>query len=403
MNPASFPLPSDGAAVDATTRRKNIRAQVMLTIGGALVGGAIGAGIGRLVKMGSNSGVGEVIAIDLWTLAALPVMWLVVVLAHEFGHLLGGRFAGMKPMMLFAGPLHFEFGADRLRLRFNRVKSTWGGLAACAPSGNTDRGGLALLVLGGPLASFVLAAVTLPAGLALGGWWGGLLFCTGALSVVIGVATLMPLRAGGYMSDGGQLLGLLRNDPQTGARLALSSLMAQSYAGTRPRDWDPALLAAIDGDGGGDASLQGVTAMLVANRHEDRREFAQADSAWRRVAEVLVSAQGADMPAAAKGGFALPIAAWLGHHRRDAAAARAWLDASCGGFSDPASRAYAEAAVLHAEGQADAARRAIADARAALPQVGDRGGALALADWLDELERDLGTPAPHGTALAPPA
>jgi hypothetical protein len=235
MNPAPFPLPADGAAADAAVARRNIGKHLLFTVIGALFGAAVGAGIGRLVKANSGAGIGEVFVLDLWTLASLPLVWLLVVLAHEFGHLLGGRLAGMKPMMLFAGPLHFEFGADRLRLKLNRVKSTWGGLAACAPGPSAGRHGYALLVVGGPLASFVLAAVAIPAGFALGGWWGGWLFATGAISMLICLVTLLPVRAGGFMSDGGQLLGLWRGDRESGARLALSSLMAQSYAGTRPR------------------------------------------------------------------------------------------------------------------------------------------------------------------------
>ncbi len=118
------------------------------------------------------------------------------------------------------------------------------------------------------------------------------------------------------------------------------------------------------------------------------------------MATTLSSADGAAMPAAAKRGFALPLAAWIAHRRREAAPARAWLEAARGGFVDPASQAYAEATVYAAEGNLPAARQAIAAARAALPQIGDRGGAAALADWLGELERELGSATTGATPLA---
>jgi hypothetical protein len=400
MNPTPFPDPATPAQAPASRRRNVLVVLAMTALGGAF-GAGIAIGSRAWFKAGATPEVAERLAADGWTLLLLPVVWFACVLAHEAGHLLGGMAGGMRPLMLFAGPLHVDFNADRVRFQRNRVAATWGGLAACAPGGNggASRRGYLLLVAGGPLASLALAAVAGLLALAIGGWWGGLAFTTAALSLVIGIATLIPLRAGGYMSDGGQLLGLARDDHGTRQRLALGTLMAQSYAGVRARDWDGALLDVL-AQPTADATLRAVTAMLQASRAEDQRRFDTADAHWRELAAIVNGSEGATIAAAARGAFALGIAGWIGLRRREGASARRWLDASRGGFSDPAVRAYSEAAVALAEGDAAQARRRLDAARAALPRVTDRGGAIALAESLDDIARDLDTNMTDATAVA---
>jgi len=391
MNPVPFPDPPIAAVASKGSKRKTILINIGLASLGALFG--FGFAFGSMVLSGAKVGLSEHFTINLWTLAALPLMWMLTVLVHEFGHLLGGRLAGMRALMLFAGPLHFDFGADRLRLRLNRVASTWGGLAVCAPVGALRARDVALLVACGPVASLVLAAGAGLGGVALGGWWGGFVFGTGALSLFIGIATLLPVRAGGYMSDGGQLLGLARGDRRSSQQLALSALMAQSYSGVRPRAWDSALLDAIDserGDSeGDDPNMRAYALLLDAVRAEDRNELALADTRWRDLAQVLAEADAQAMSIAMRRALALPIATWIGYRRREAQSARAWLQAARGGFGDPASLAFAEAAVHLAEGDASAARSMLAKARAALPQMADRGSAIVLAESLHAMQSEL--------------
>lgn len=389
MNPAPFPDPLPPKPT-AAAKRRSIVTLIGMTVFGGVLGAGIVAGSRGWFDADPTAGLNAHLSVDLWTAPLLPLVLWVCVLVHEFGHLLGGRLGGMRALMLFAGPLHLEFNAARMRVLRNRVAATWSGLAVCAPrsEASTTRGSYSLLVVGGPLASFLLAAVTGPAAFAFGGWWGGLLFVTAAMSVVIGVATLIPVRVGGYMSDGGQLLGLARGDQVTRQRLALGALLGQSYAGVRPRDWDPGLLRAIGKDSS-DATLRVSSAILAAGRAEDQGDLDDADAHWREAAAILGGEQSATIAVAARGAFALGLAGWIGQRRREGASARSWLEASKGGMSEPAARAYAESAVALAEGNLDAARRHLDTARAALARMSDRGGALALADSLDDLASDL--------------
>lgn len=387
MNPTPFPNPP--AAPANSRKRKDVLVALALAGGGAVFGAALAKFGVKFSQLVGGPGLREQFEFNVWTLLMLPLMWLVVVLAHEFGHLIGGRIGGMRPLMLFAGPLHFEFGADgRTRLKRSRVLQSFGGLAVCAPMPGVGRGAFALLVAGGPVASFVFAAVLLLPAFAIGGWLGGVLFGTAAISALIGVLTLIPLRAGGFMSDGGQLLGLARDDGETRQRLALSALMAQSYVGVRPRDWDPGLVAAASAECS-EPTLQMVGSLLQAGLAEDRGQLDDADAIWRGLAERLAREDTGAVAPAMRGALALGVATWLAHRRRDAAAARDWLDAAKGGFNDPALQAFAEAATAWAAGDANTARDKLADARRLLPLLADRGGAVVLADCIDELARDL--------------
>jgi hypothetical protein len=399
MNPTPFP---DPPATDATPmlKRKVVWHELLPGLVGAAVGAALVYSAVHLVRALGGIELNQHFDLNLWTLLLLPAIWLAVVLAHEFGHLLGGRLGGMRPLMLFAGPLHFTFDADgRTRLQRNRVKQSFNGLAACAPRTDTGRGAFALMAAGGPLASFVFSALLLPPAFALGGWWGGLLFATGLLSLLVGVLTLMPLRAGGFMSDGGQLLGIARDDDETRQRIALSSLMAQSYAGVRPRDWDPGLFAAATAEAK-EPTLREYVALLRAGVAEEHGQFDEADAHWRGVAARLGVADAAAIAPAMRGALALSIAAWLAHRRRDPAAARRWLAAAQGGFNDPAVVAFVEAAIAWREGDAATARHKLDASRSLMPRMTDRGGAIGMAESIDDIARDLDTTRTDAIALA---
>lgn len=388
MNPTPFP---DPPRADETPllKRKVVWRELLLGLAGAAVGAGVavaGVHVGRAL---GGIELKQHFDLDLWSLLLLPVMWLAVVLAHEFGHLLGGRLAGMRPLMLFAGPLQFTFDADgRMRLRRNRVQSSFGGLAVCAPPTDAGRGAFALLVAGGPLASFAFAALLLPVAFALGGWWGGALFATAMLSALIGLVTLVPLRAGGFNSDGGQLLGLARHDAETQRSLALAPLLAQSYAGVRPRDWAPGLVEAATGPTK-DPAQRRFGLLLQAAVAEDHGRLDEADAQYRALATSLAEPDAEKVAPAMRGSLALSIAAWLAYRRREGASARRWLDAARGGFNDPSALAFTEGAVAWAEGDAPTARRKLDEARALLPRLVDRGGAAMLAEAIDDILRGL--------------
>ena len=206
---------------------KDLRELLVGLAFGALIGLAV-AGVGgglvlEVVDRMEPEGSGALV------LLALPLALFVAIGVHEGGHLLGGRLAGFRAYFLLVGPLRLERTVQGWRVGVNGRLSTWGGLAAAAPSdGRRLRHRMALYVAGGPGASLLLGVLCLLGALLLHATdVGGLaqsegtvslavglaflaLAILGAGSVLLGVVTLIPGRSGGMYTDGGRLLRLVR-------------------------------------------------------------------------------------------------------------------------------------------------------------------------------------------------
>jgi hypothetical protein len=316
---------------------------------------------------------------------ALAAVFAAIVL-HELGHVAGGRLRGMRLVLFAAGPvLVLGRPGRRLEWRFNRILPLWGGLAAMAPATQGDfRRDMLVVAAAGPAASLVAAALAAVAGAALqaGGSAGaaGAAFILAFLCGAIGFATGLPLRAGGYLSDGAQCRELLRGGGEVLQRAAAARLFARSLAGTRPRDWPPEEVEAALAPGG--PAVYATSALLLGAAHAlDRGERALARERLLALAERI-----ADIPDGFRQAAAAEIAAFLGEEG-DAVGARAWAGAAKGGLVEPHQRELVRAAVAFAEGRDEDARRAAASARATLGRSWDAGAAQAALERLDALER----------------
>jgi hypothetical protein len=279
-------------------------------------------------------------ALSLWHLLGLPLAVLLVIAVHEAGHLAGGLSRGMRFLLYVVGP--FQISRSDQGLRFNWVFNlgTFGGLAACLPDPDKPlRQQLIWLVLGGPLASLLLAVIAMLLAIVLEGAIAAWSLIIALLSAIIFLVTAAPFRSGGFMSDGAQFLEVRRGGEGVTARHRLSMLMGQSLAGRRPSEWDGALveaaLASEDPE-----PLRRVAARHLAYLHAvDRGESARADQLARQLGESI-----GDFPQ----GFRQSIAVELVIHHAllndDRETAREWLAQARGGLVDPARKALAEAA-----------------------------------------------------------
>lgn len=355
---------------------KRMRKQALTLFASAIGGGLVGAG---LVKV--TGGAASAVVPGPGVLGVALVLYLLCVVAHEAGHVAAGAFAGFRPLLLVAGPLRIEWTSGRTRVRLNRSLALAGGLALCAPVGVHDlRRRTMVLVAGGPIASLMLGAQCLAVWSVLSpmfddraGFGAMAMFALllgGVISVAVGLITLVPMRAGGFYSDGARLLRLMRNDEETAREVALLALMGLMLGGTRPRDWRAELVrsaVSIRDDGPFEAS-----ALQFAHIHA--LDTGDIEAARSYLEETLVRVE--RLPAAARAALHRAAAVFFALYDGDAARARGCLEASGPGTSlmeAPHERLLAEAAVLLAEGDRAGAGRAATAAQELLERSGDVG------------------------------
>jgi hypothetical protein len=206
------------------------------------------------------------------------------------------------------------------------------------------------------------------------------LFSAAMFSLLLFLVNLFPCRVGGFSSDGAKLLLLLRGGPKAERQTALSVLVGMSYAGRRARGWPPGLveraIALPDG------SAEDTAGALLAYYWL----LDQGDAAG--AAQFLDRAlAGRDRyPTASRPVLFLEAAYFTARHRGDAAGARTFLKQSKGGMLVQRwAELRAEAAVLLAEGNRDAARLRAQEGLAAIRRMGDADTGSENADWLREI------------------
>lgn len=358
------------------------------TIALALAMGLAGAAFGFLVArgvMGLSPVRDSFEALSGWDLLALPLIWLFVIAVHEGGHLLGGMTRGMRFLLLIVGPLGLVRAGERVEFRWFFNLGTLGGVAAAVPNPDLPlKPQLQRLVLGGPLASLLLAAACIGVFMLADGRVAAYALMTGALSATIFLVTAIPMRAGGFMSDGMQFLSLARDPAMVERRARLIGLMGLSLAGNRPRDLDAAVLAQAQQLAGSE-TLYDVGVWIYSFFHAWDQGDAVAAGTWLdRVAGVID-----DYPDGFRQSVAIELALFHAWQHRDLAKAEEWMARAKGGVVDASRRALAEAAVALLQADAPSADKALAQARRMLPRGMDPGLARLSADQIAAMQSEL--------------
>lgn len=349
----------------------------------AAFGMLAGFWLGKSIK--SMTGLAQTLdALNAWDLALLPVWFFVVIGIHELGHLAGGLRRGMRFLLLIVGPFQFSQSASGIRFSWAFNLGTFGGLAAAMP--NPDRPmqpQMLSLIAGGPLASLVLALASGTVFMASDGRLAVHALVIGLMSVLIFLATAIPSRMGGFMSDGRQFIELLRNGESVMARQRMTSLMAQSLSGMRPRDWDADWLQ----DECAQSTVDPVQKVAIR-----QMAFAVALDSGNRAqthehAEWL-AANYTDYPL----GFQQSLCIELGLFalsNGNIASAKQWHAQSKGGVVDKSRRALFEAELALADGDLGLARKFAADAQKSLHKGMDAGITVMTTERLTQLQSKL--------------
>jgi hypothetical protein len=296
-----------------------------------------------------------------WTVF-LVVLWTPLAVAlHELGHVAVGLACGFRFFLFIVGPLRIDKLGPKLRMSWNSARSTWGGLAVCAPDsvqeGQWTR--MAWYAAGGPLFSLLGATFAIPVRMFGTGHpniaFTAILFS--AISAMFCLATMIPLRTGGFVSDGGRVLMLLRKNAE-GMRWVSMGALAGISTVKRPREWPEGLMEQL-GDGQGEDG--GSVCLLRHMFHRDRGEMALARE-W--LARGLERVESCSLPLK---GAIWSLAAYF-YAREDGAVTRDYYQRAMGtGFQHKEDMRIVSAAVLISEGRKEEARaeldKALEDAK----------------------------------------
>lgn len=278
--PGSLPTPAEvGFPTDPGRRSLGNALPLILALAGLLLAYWLVADEVRSIGTRLFPAEGLSLSQVLLVILGGPVVLWAVILVHESGHVAGGLAGGFRFQMMAAGPLVVSRETaglsrawrKRLSIRLNRRFGTMAGYSVCTPDAEGSdlagiRTGMIRHVAGGPASSLVAGLIVITVLLAagegpgagdrwldpggpwlapLGGWESvfralALLFAAG--SIVVGVATLIPISAGPVLNDGARLLQLARDDARTARDLTLLTISALAMSGRRPRSWPADLL-----------------------------------------------------------------------------------------------------------------------------------------------------------------
>jgi hypothetical protein len=218
-----------------------------------------GAGLALLMVAGGAAGywgasTGMKAAAELpgIAVAAIAVLFipacLLVIGFHEAGHAVAGLAMNFDFRMYVVGPLLWDKEEKGWRFKWNKNVNTFGGFVICIPSPSPDLNKrFAFYAAGGPLASFVLAALAYGAHLLFSTLLQpgvgsaiaiNLLYILSVISAIIGFITLVPLHSGGFSSDGARMLRLWRGGEEARFETMLLTIISASMAGTRPAHYN---------------------------------------------------------------------------------------------------------------------------------------------------------------------
>jgi hypothetical protein len=316
--------------------------------------------------------------------ALIPMYWLAVIF-HEIGHLVAGCLGGMKPEMLFAGPLQVTFSNSRPRFGINRTLSVWKGLAVFTPSnGNTGVSRLGWMIAGGPTTGLLGCLIGFEVWISLGGTYGLFAAAFSVFSAILSVGELLPAHADGFSTDGLQLLQIIRGLKEPVARLRLGAVVREDATGIRPRDWSVARLGEVLPEVA-DPSIRMGAFLVLAVSEQDSGDGAAAETAFELLARGLHEGGLESYPVAFRDDLILPIVIFIAERFSDAEVAEKWLAICRGGVRNAVLVPCARAMIAQARGEKQAADNFAAEAMTIISKSPSTGSVMMYLEKLENL------------------
>jgi hypothetical protein len=373
---------------DSKKGKKNTWKQVLFTIVLTFGGAFLGYGIGYL-SSSSNSGntTSTPWEYKLMLIPVILISFLIVLALHELGHVLAGLSVGFDFRMYTVGPFMIEKEEGKLKFKWNTNLNTFGGLALCLPQ--STEGLLPKFIrfaAGGPLMSLVWAMIAfgltwaLPEITNTSLWLYSLslfLEMSALFSLFIFVVTIIPMKSGGFYSDGGRIFNLWRGGYQAQLEIILLQVMAQSLTGTRPREINiEPLVEALDFPV--ETSFKAYLHGFLYVYFLDIQDIIKAGEHLEKYYEYLE-----EIPGGYQAAVWLEKTYYEAMYEQDAVKAREYFDNAIIGAAIPKAQIYrAEAALALIEDRPEVAIQKGKDAIIALPKSMDKGAAIAEKEWI---------------------
>lgn len=224
---------------------KKSKSSILMILIGLAGGVAIGYGIGKI--MGGKA----MLFSDkpsLWAiLLAIPIGFYLTIIIHELGHVLGGLIMGNDFVFVTAGPFKLSKEEGSLKFSLNKHINLSGGLAMTLPKKVEGfRLRRFIVIFGGPLFSILSALACF--GVYQFSWstfsskMQLFILLFGFMSFLVFVITIIPQNVNGMMTDGYQLMMILKDDDKAKKYADMLHLTALNQQGKSPSEYPEMIL-----------------------------------------------------------------------------------------------------------------------------------------------------------------
>jgi hypothetical protein len=363
--------------------------KILLTI--VMMG--LGAGVGALIATIAIKSTVDISKSDLYAIILFLIPgFFVAVGVHEAGHALAGVWMKFDFRMYVVGPFMWQKKESGWRFTWNKNFNLFGGMVICLPP-SSDRLAqrFSVYALGGPAASLVLAAVafgiyrllSVDPQSALSAYM--LLF--GVLNFMLFLVTIIPVYMGGFYTDGARAVRFLRGGDTARFDLLLMKTIMSSTGGMRPRLLNTAEIN--EGVQLGERLNAPMRVYLHYYMYQSAFDQGNMDDAELHLNRYLDGLE--NVPVALRGMIYLDAAYFHAYARRDLVRAESFFNKYKPSALIPKGQLLAtEAALLSLRSEDQAFEVKMAEALKEIPNMLDRGVAIALGERLMEMKTRIG-------------